>query len=314
VLRRVLPASLAFLIAVAAIPASGADVQNEARPLPAVSIRGATIRLVRVPPGEFLMGSEKEFERPRHRVRIAAFDLAATEVTVRQFRTFAEATGYQSDAEKEGATWVCAWSADDAIGWRSRGYFRVEKGASWRKPGFSQSDDDPVVAVSWHDAVEFCRWLSRETGHGFRLPTEAEWEYAARAGSEAGQPSDLSELAWYKVNSNGRTHPVGQRKPNRWGLYDMLGNAWEWVADVWSKDYTGAPTDGTARLDGGSAFASLAPGEVRPLRGGGWCLESAEARYSARPGFGWRQSCNNSGFRVARARGSAEMTPRDPTL
>ena len=298
--RFVFRAPLVVLIAAAAITASGDDQLSNAQGLPTVTVRGASFSLIRIPSGEFLMGSEKEFENPRHRVRIRAFDLGSTEVTVRQFRAFAEATGYRTDAEREGSAWTCHWSVDDAVIWRSRGFWNIEKGASWRNPGFSQSDDDPVVAVSWHDAVEFCRWLSRESGDRFRLPTEAEWEYAARAGTKAEQPSDLGEAAWYKVNSDGTTHPAGRKKPNPWGLYDMLGNAWEWVEDVWSKNHDGAPNDGTPRLDGGSGFASLAPGEARPLRGGGWCLESAEARYSARPGFGLHQRCNNSGFRVAR--------------
>jgi formylglycine-generating enzyme required for sulfatase activity len=273
--------------------------QPTTQPLPAVKVRGETFKLVRVPAGEFLMGSDRDFEKPRHRVRIASFDLAATEVTVRQFRAFTEATGYKTDAEREGNGWRCRWSADDAVPWRSRGYWSTDQGASWRSPGFAQSDDDPVVELSWADAVEFCKWLSRETGQLYRLPTEAEWEYASRAGSDAEQAATLTEVAWYKANSEGATHAVGKKQPNAWGLYDMLGNAWEWVADVWAKDYDGAPADGTARAEG-SAFMSLPAGEVRPLRGGGWCLESAEARYASRPGFGLHQRCNNSGFRVAR--------------
>jgi formylglycine-generating enzyme required for sulfatase activity len=299
--RRVLYAGLAAILASARIPTFGADPTNIGQPLPAVTIGGTTFDLVRIPPGEFLMGSEKDLEKPRHQVRIRSFDLGRTEVTVRQFRAFTAATGYRTDAEKEGSAWVCRGSNDDAVGWRSRGYWTTEDAASWRNPGFSQSDDHPVVTVSWSDAVEFCRWLSRETGDQYRLPSEAEWEYAARAGNQAERPSDLNQVAWYKVNSDAKTHPVGRKEPNSWSLYDMLGNAWEWVADVWSENHNGSPTDGSARLDGGSGIGPLAPGEVRPLRGGGWCLESAEARFSARSGFGLHQRCNNSGFRVARS-------------
>jgi formylglycine-generating enzyme required for sulfatase activity len=268
--------------------------------LPTVTVRGESFKLIRIPPGEFLMGSDREGEKPRHAVQVAAFDLAATEVTVPQFRAFTQATGYKTDAEREGSTWICRWSTDDTVSWRTRGFWSTEN-ASWRNPGFAQSDDDPVVAVSWQDAVEFCQWLARETGQPYRLPSEAEWEYAARAGNAGDQPPDLAETGWQKVNSGGRTHAVAQKKPNAWGLYDMLGNAWEWTADVWWKDYEGAPADGGARLAGGSPMASLAAGDVRPLRGGAWCLESAEARYASRPGFGLHQRCNNSGFRIARS-------------
>jgi formylglycine-generating enzyme required for sulfatase activity len=214
-----------------------AESPEAARTLPAVTARGATFELVRIPSGEFQMGSENDRESPRHRVQVRGFDLGRTEVTIRQFRAFTQATGYRTDAEKQGCAWVCCWSKQDGI--------------SWRNPGFAQSEDDPVVALSWFDAVEFCKWLAAETGQQFRLASEAEWEYAARAGDTADLPSELGQAAWYKDNSEGRTHPVAGEQPNAWGLYDVLGNAWEWVADVWSDDYTGAPADGTARLDGG---------------------------------------------------------------
>ncbi len=292
-------ASFATLISLTAARASD-DPPAGARPAPPITVAGVEFQFVRIPPGEFVMGSDQESETPRHRVRVRAFDLATTEVTVRQFRAFTEATGYRTDAEKEGDTWTCRWSADDNVPWRSRGFWNTQAGANWRNPGFTQSDEHPVVAISWQDAVEFSKWLSRESGQEFRLPTEAEWEYAARAGNQAEQPAELAAEGWYKVNSGGHTHPVGQKKPNAWGLYDMLGNAWEWVADIWSKDYTGAPADGTARMDVGTAMGPFKAGEVRLLRGGAWCLESATARFASRPPFGLHQRCNNSGFRVAR--------------
>jgi len=148
--------------------------------------------------------------------------------------------------------------------------------------------------------VEFTRWISGETKQRYRLPSEAEWEYAARAGSTTEGPADLDAAAWHRENSGSRTHPVAGKQPNAWGLHDMLGNAWEWVADVWQSDYVGAPADGSARMDGGSAFAMFKAGEVRLLRGGAWCLETGEARFTSRPPFGAAQRCNNSGFRVAR--------------
>jgi len=222
-------------------------------------------------------------------------------VTVGQFRAFTEATGYRTDAEREGWSFVCCASKPLAATWRSRNYWERRQGASWRNPGFPQSDDDPVVEMSWQDAAEFCKWLSSETGQDYRLPSEAEWEYAARAGSQADSVSDVDGAGWHRDNSELRTHPVGKKQPNAWGLYDTLGNAWEWVADVWSANYGGAPADGAARREGGTAMPHVAAGEGRPLRGGAWGLERETLRFTDRPGFGLHQSCNNSGFRIARS-------------
>jgi formylglycine-generating enzyme required for sulfatase activity len=255
--------------------------------LPAVNARGMNVELVRIPSGEFWMGSESGAEKPRHRVQVRNFDLGRTEVTVRQFRAFSEGTGYRTDGEKEGWTWFCCWSR--------------REGANWRSPGFAQSVDDPVVALSWQDAVEFCKWLSAETRQEYRLPSEAEWEYAARAGSQVELPSDLGQAAWYQENSGGKTHAVAGKQPNAWGLHDVLGNAWEWVADVWAADYSGAPADGSARREGGSPHRNFAAGDGRALRGGAWGLGRTGLRYAARPAFGTHERCNNSGFRVARS-------------
>jgi formylglycine-generating enzyme required for sulfatase activity len=287
---------LALLAALAAAAhGPGAENPESARALPAVIVRGTTFELVRIPAGEFQMGSEGGREKPRHRVQLRGFDLGRTEVTVRQFRAFTTATGYQTDAEKEGWTWVCCWS-------------RLE-GGSWRNPGFPQSEDDPVVALSWHDAVEFCKWLSAETGQQFRLPSEAEWEYAARAGIQEEYPPDLDVTAWYQANSQGKTHPVARQEPNAWRLYDMLGNAWEWVADVWSENYAGAPTDGSARRGGGGPYKAIVAGDARILRGGGWGLPRAGLRLAARPPFALHDRCNNSGLRIARSVRPGRRTP-----
>ncbi len=267
-----------------------------------IKVRGTTFEFVKIPAGAFQMGSDNPGEKPRHRVAVPSFDLGKTEITIRQFRAFTEATGYRTDAEKENMGWVCCWSKPEAATWQSRGYWRRREGANWRNPGFTQSDDDPVVEISWQDAVEFCKWLSAETRQTYRLPSEAEWEYAARAGNDGEAPTELEKVAWFIDNSELRTHPVSAKRPNSWGLYDMLGNAWEWVADVWSEDYTGAPADGSARREGGSAFGKLGVGAGRVLRGGGWGLERGEARFASRPVFGLNDRCNNSGFRVARSR------------
>jgi formylglycine-generating enzyme required for sulfatase activity len=135
------------------------------------------------------------------------------------------------------------------------------------KVGF-KGNDRPVETVNWNESVEFCRRLSEQTGLEFRLPTEAEWEYAARAGttteySFGDDEKMLGDYAWFDENSANRTHPVGMKLPNRFGLYDMHGNVWEWCEDQWHENYEGAPGDGSAWLSGGDSTS-------RVVRGGSW--------------------------------------------
>ena len=130
-------------------------------------------------------------------------------------------------------------------------------------PSHFKGDDLPVERVSWHDAQAFCEKLRAMTSKAFRLPSEAEWEYACRAGTTGDYAGELDEMAWYCKNSDRKTHPVGQKKPNAFGLCDMLGNVWEWCEDVSHDDYNGAPNDGSAWMDGGYQNS-------RVLRGGSW--------------------------------------------
>ncbi len=146
---------------------------------------------VRLPAGVF---SGTQIERPLW--------MGRTEVTVSQFAAFVRATGYRTEAERAGAT------------------------RTWRRPGFKVSGKQPVVYVTAADAAACCEWI------GARLPTDAEWEYAARAGATTrhywGEAIDGRYL-WYRPNSDGRPHPVGKKRPNAWGLYDVEGNVWEWT-------------------------------------------------------------------------------------
>jgi len=181
--------------------------------------KSADIDLVSVPAGDFYMGSKPDDkdafpeEKPRHKVRITKpFYLGKYMVTVGQFARFIEATGTRTEAEKEGDK------------------------ATWKKPGFDQTNDHPVVCVSWNNADAFCRWLAKEAGAAVRLPREAQWEYACRAGTTTrfyfgDNQTDLGQYAWYKGNSNNRTHPCGLKMPNDFGLYDMHGLVWEWCFD-----------------------------------------------------------------------------------
>ncbi len=137
----------------------------------------------------------------------------------------------------------------------------------------------PVINVSWSDASAYAAWLSAQTGKTYRLPTEAEWEYAARAGTDtpwfwSGGAQKIAEYAWYVGNSDSQTHIVGQKQPNAFGLYDMAGNVWEWVLDTWHENYQAAPIDGSAWEDGNS--------EYRVVRGGSWYDHSVDVRCAFR--------------------------------
>jgi formylglycine-generating enzyme required for sulfatase activity len=143
----------------------------------------------------------------------------------------------------------------------------------------------PVDSVSWDDANKFCQRTSDITGKQVRLPSEAEWEYACRAGTDTefffGKDSAMvGEYAWYDLNSRERTHPVGLKKPNPWGLFDVVGNLWEWCTDVWHGDYIGAPSDGSAWIDD----ADRQP--RRSLRGAAWDMDAFRCR-SAYRSYDW---------------------------
>ena len=277
------------------------------------------MEFVLVPSGEFMMGSDESpealasaypqygrerflalfDEAPVHKVRITRpFYLGQYEVTVGQFRKFVEASGYQPESEADG-TGGYGYNPDydpeksergDAFEGRNPKY-------SWRNPGFKQGDDHPVVNVTWNDAVAMSKWLSEKEGKKYRLPTEAEWEYAARAGTRTryysgDDPQSLLKVAntfaaetkadWPQwkdyalagVDGFEFTAPVGSFAPNALGLYDMHGNAWEWVADWYDDDYYAKSPVNDPR--------GPASGKVRVRRGGSWHTWSFYARSSYR--------------------------------
>ena len=242
--------------------------------------------LVLIPAGAFLMGSidtdpmAARDERPQHRVRFARpFYLGAHEVTVRQYRAFVVATGYRTEAEAGGA--------GGFVYDRERGEIRQDPSFTWRHPDdrAGPADDEPVVQVTWNDATAFCDWLTRREGRSYRLPTEAEWEYACRAGrttrwSSGDDPASLDAYAWTVRNAGGIPHPVGRKRPNAFGLHDMHGNVWEWCLD----GYGPYPAEGV--VDGSAA----AGGRERVLRGGSWDWDDlartrAAARLDSRPDY-----------------------------
>ncbi len=253
-----------------------------------------------IPAGHYLMGTPADYdeswslarEGPQHAVTIVRpFAIGRFEVTRAE-------NGETGDGchDWNGQTWVST------------------PGRNWRHPGFPQTDRDPVVCVSWDDANAYARWLSAKTGMAWRLPSEAVWEYAARAGTTTRRYwgdgldaacayanfSDLTlRLAFNPAPvdrcADGYVHtaPVGSLKPNAWGLHDMLGNAWEWTTDCWHEGYIGAPTDGSARAEPEC--------ERRVNRGAGWNSNPRHLRVSNRGNYAGIYRYNIIGFRLVRS-------------
>ena len=179
--------------------------------------------------GCFEMGNGSGYvsDGPVHRVCVNDFRAKKYDVTVGEFREFVNITGYKTEAETTGGCFLS----------KKAGVKRKEGEVTWRTPGFFQTEKDPVVCVSWNDALGYIEWKGRKDQKKYRLPTEAEWEYAARGGergerwSGTNLESELGEYAWFASNSLGKTHPVGEKRPNQAGLYDMTGNVWQWVRD-----------------------------------------------------------------------------------
>lgn len=262
--------------------------------------------MVVVPSGTFVMGSfdrkEVRLDRglPQHAVKIPeAFSVGRHAVTRGEFAAFINKTGYRPDR----GPIVGAMCLTDPLGSWSQEY-----DASWRNPRFKQTDRHPVVCVSWEDAQAYVSWLSAQTQQRYRLPTEAEWEYVARAGTTTRfwwGSTITSKQAQYcsaTVHDDRRiegdwaweTARVDAFAPNAWGLYQVHGNVDEWCEDIWHADYTGAPTDGSAWVHGGD------PAQ-RVIRGGSWAHDYLDAaqRYFCQASV--RFDC--IGFRVARSLG-----------
>nr|WP_225869981.1 formylglycine-generating enzyme family protein [Glaciimonas sp. PCH181] len=278
------------------------------------------MKFVPIPAGEFLMGSDDspdtlatvfpQYERnrltdvadeaPVHKVRITrTFYLEQTEVTVGQFRRFLTESGYVPESIKDGTGGYGYNPAYDPKKTQREDAFEGRNPLySWKNPGFVQTDDHPVVNITWNDAVALTAWLSKTEGKHYRLPTEAEWEYACRAGKRmrycSGDNDPQSQLKnanifdqdtaknwtqWDRYALTGHdgfafTAPVGSFTPNAWNLYDMNGNAWEWVSDWYGEDYYAHSPINDPQ--------GPADGAVRVRRGGSWHTWAFYARASYR--------------------------------
>lgn len=247
--------------------------------------------MVVVPAGEFTMGSRDDEphrgldEGPLHRVRIGyAFAVSKYAVTVAEFARFVASSGY--DAGNSCKTYEHGqW--DEA-----------RAGRNWRNPGYAQSAADPVVCVDWNDANAYAAWATARTGRHYRLLSEAEYEYANRAGTvtaywwgEAIGGNHAVCDACETTFANTETAPVGSLPPNPFGLYDTTGNAWSWLADCWNPTYEHAPSDGSANLTGDCS--------QHAERGGAWFYVPGHLRSAIRSKDPARLRNYHNGFRVA---------------
>ncbi len=305
------------------------DARDPAQPKKVVT-NSIGMKLTLIPAGDFMMGSKESPEElrkafkdyvdpcpwvdrfgdeyPRHRVRITKpFYLGTQNVTVGQFRKFVEDTAHKTDAEKSYGVGVAIGPGGEE--------FTAGRQFNWRNTGFAQTDEHPVVNVSWNDATAFCRWLSRKEGKTYRLPTEAEWEYACRAGTttrfyNGDDPEKLAQVgnvldATCKARfphledsairaSDGYvfTSRVGQFRPNAFGLYDMHGNAAQWCSDWYgAKYYQASPTDRPSGPDSG---------KTRVCRGSSWGAAPSFSMSAYRIALDPAYSDFHIGFRVVR--------------
>lgn len=240
-----------------------------------------------IPSGEFSMGSDigDEDEKPVLKVKISKhFYISTCEITKRQFATFVRETNYVTEIEKRNFVW----------GYKNNKFVKIEN-CNWKTPGFFQELDHPVVNITWNDAKVFTEWLSKKFKQEFRLPSESEWEYVCRAGSKtnfnfgnstkemhkfANFPDGSSPFSWRIREQNDNfpyTSPAGSFLPNKWGIFDMHGNVWEWCEDDYSESYKNHHKNEKPQINSPR-------NKFRILRGGSYISSPKYARSSNRGG------------------------------
>jgi formylglycine-generating enzyme required for sulfatase activity len=260
-------------------------------------------KMVVIPAGSFRMGDIQgggyNDEKPVHTSSVEKFAMSKYEVAVGDFKKFVNVTGYKTDAEKRDS---CFTYKDE----KWSGY----KGINWRNLNYYQNNNHPAVCISFNDAIAYAKWLSQQTGEVYRLPTEAEWEYAARAGTEtlrywgndpdfacsyanvhdniSKQNNGLSSIPHNCTDGYVKTAPVGSFKANQFGLFDMLGNVWEWTCSEYEKIYNGKEKQ------------CVKKSKSLVMRSSSWFDDPETVRSANRDGFSPTNSFDDSGFRLVR--------------
>jgi formylglycine-generating enzyme required for sulfatase activity len=266
--------------------------------------------MVKIPGGSYLMGTleGRKDEKPQHIVTVSSFEIGKYEVTVGQFKKFIEATGYLTDAETNAGIHKGCFGDGGGVD------FGQKEGLTWRNPSYAQSDDHPVVCVSLNDAHAYIDWLNKETGSNYSLPSEAQWEYAARSGSTTDYhfgnsksdlclyanvydevAKDVNHYGWRNApcsDGEAKSSKVGQYKASPFGLHDMHGNVWEWAEDCWKAGYHDAPSNGSVYKDNEC--------EYRVTRGGSWYNIPLGVRSANRYWYEPTYRSFNLGFRLFR--------------
>ena len=302
-MKRLIPLFLFLLPVAQAFRPAFEENPPETKPY-TETIPGSQVKfeMLPIPGGTFQMGSaQAEDEKPQHPVTVGPFWMGKTEVTWDEydlFRLKEPPVPARGEMAADAVTRPTPPYADETFGFPREG--------------------NPVISITHHAAMEYCAWLSAKTGNSYRLPTEAEWEYSSRAGTKTAysfgdDPSKLGEYAWYLDNAGAKPHPVGKKKPNPWGLYDMHGNVAEWCLDRYSKSFYSALRQKLPAL-----FPVLLPGEEEyphVVRGGSWDdprprLRSATRRASDKTwnkrdpqdpqSIWWLTEAITVGFRVVR--------------
>lgn len=245
--------------------------------------KSMTIQMVHLPKGKFLMGSNEDYsEEPGHAVNINyEFEIGKFPVTLEEYMIFVE------DTNSYYPEWL-----------EERSKYNIKDGIDDHYKNINQHLNAPIVGVSWYDSMAYCKWLSEKTNNNYRLPTEAEWEYACRANTKdiwsfGDYEEDINDYVIYNRNSNSQAEAVGSKLPNPWGLYDMHGNVWEWCLDDWVDDYYDTPRDGTAYKNENSSN--------QVVRGGSWVNVDVETRSAFRDYRNPNDRSNSNGFRLIRA-------------
>jgi formylglycine-generating enzyme required for sulfatase activity len=280
------------------VVAEPATRKEEEKPRPK-STTAIEPELVFVQGGNFYMGSKKDapdagyYEKPRHEVQVSSFYMSKYEVTYGEFKTFVNETGYQTDADKDGGSYI--WNVTTKE-------WETKAGVNWKYDAQGQPRDidekrHPVIHVSWNDAQAYMNWLNSKTGKSYRLPTEAEWEFAARGGTKSqgylySGSNSINLVAWYNENSGNGTHPVGEKQANELGIFDMTGNVWEWCQDWYDASYYAGRPDLDVNPPGGS------PAQFRVNRGGGWYFTPDYCRVAYRSNHSPDGRSGNLGFRL----------------